>query len=220
MIITGTYDLKYSQLWKQKPLEQIYIECDTSIAPVTINLFEIAETKLFWNVKFFISDKSNNCSINNIIVNAGGSDSIDILGQTSFVMNTNGGSVELQIVSNNKWMATESNSGISTYKVYTALLNQTGISAPVATVLENTIGDITWTYESTGVYYANSSNLFNGNIFISPYIYYNNEIDAMVVLSSDPQYNTNNILQFLCSANNVGIDGRLINIPIEIRVYN
>jgi len=126
------------------------------------------------------------------------------------------------------WVNTKNNiveneiSGASqpTYKVYTALLNQTGISAPVATVLENTIGDITWTYESTGVYYANSSNLFNGNIFISPYIYYNNEIDAMVVLSSDPQYNTNNILQFFCSANNAGIDGRLINIPIEIRVYN
>ena len=32
------------------------------------------------------------------------------------------------------------------YKVYTALLTQSGMTAPVATVLENTIGDINWSY--------------------------------------------------------------------------
>jgi hypothetical protein len=39
------------------------------------------------------------------------------------------------------------------YKVYTALLTQTGIDAPVATVLENTLGyNITWEYVNIGVY--------------------------------------------------------------------
>ena len=37
-----------------------------------------------------------------------------------------------------------------TYKVYTASLTQTGTDAPVANVLENTIGDIVWTYSSDG----------------------------------------------------------------------
>jgi len=32
------------------------------------------------------------------------------------------------------------------YKVYTALLTQTGGDAPVVTILENTIGDIEWSF--------------------------------------------------------------------------
>ena len=39
------------------------------------------------------------------------------------------------------------------YKVYTALLNQSGTNAPVATVLENTTGlTITWSRFQVGVY--------------------------------------------------------------------
>ena len=39
------------------------------------------------------------------------------------------------------------------YKVYTALLNQTGTDAPVATVLENTLGGTpTWSREGVGQY--------------------------------------------------------------------
>lgn len=46
------------------------------------------------------------------------------------------------------------------YKVYTALLTQAGIDPPVATVLENTIGNITWTYLSTGSYAGNLISAF------------------------------------------------------------
>ena len=38
------------------------------------------------------------------------------------------------------------------YNIYTALLTQSGTAAPVATVLENTIGNITWVYEGVGQY--------------------------------------------------------------------
>ena len=38
------------------------------------------------------------------------------------------------------------------YKVYTALLTQSGTSAPTVTVLENTVGSIVWTRNSAGVY--------------------------------------------------------------------
>ena len=38
------------------------------------------------------------------------------------------------------------------YKVYTALLTQTGTSDPTAVVLENTLGTITWNYEGVGDY--------------------------------------------------------------------
>lgn len=49
------------------------------------------------------------------------------------------------------------------YKVYTALLTQSGTDAPVATVLENTLGDIVWNYENVGQYRATLSDAFTLN---------------------------------------------------------
>ena len=40
------------------------------------------------------------------------------------------------------------------YDIYVALLTQTGSDAPVATVLQNSIGTITWTVAGIGSYYA------------------------------------------------------------------
>ncbi len=43
--------------------------------------------------------------------------------------------------------------GGASYLVYTALLSQSGTDAPVATVLENTLGgSVTWSYDSAGTY--------------------------------------------------------------------
>lgn len=55
------------------------------------------------------------------------------------------------------------------YKTYVALLTQTGTDAPVATVLENTLGsDIIWNYELTGVYYGDNINFADpSKVFIS-----------------------------------------------------
>ena len=50
--------------------------------------------------------------------------------------------------------------GTAPYKVYTALLTQSGTNAPVATVLENTLGEITFSYENQGIYNIVSSSLF------------------------------------------------------------
>ncbi len=55
------------------------------------------------------------------------------------------------------------NSGARPYKVYTALLSQTGTNAPTATVLENTLGTVTFTRSSNGVYLVNSSGLFTAD---------------------------------------------------------
>lgn len=44
------------------------------------------------------------------------------------------------------------------YKVYSAVLTQTSTNAPVATVLQNTLGvDITWAYSGVGEYTASTS---------------------------------------------------------------
>lgn len=49
----------------------------------------------------------------------------------------------------------------ASYLVYTALLTQTGTDAPVATVLENTLGGtVVWTRESEGVYHGTLSGAF------------------------------------------------------------
>jgi hypothetical protein len=104
-----------------------------------------------------------------------------------------------------------------TYKVFTALLNQTGGNAPVATVLENTIGAITFTYLNQGYYNINSNALFTNNktaIFFGPYI----DPEAAVRLGAEIQ-NTSEI-----NIGSVGATGPtnnlFTNIPIEIRVYN
>lgn len=50
------------------------------------------------------------------------------------------------------------------YKVYTALLTQTGTNAPVATVLENTLGGtVVWSYSDVGIYFAGLTGAFTAN---------------------------------------------------------
>ena len=101
------------------------------------------------------------------------------------------------------------------YKVYTALLNQTGTAAPVATVLENTLGeDVVWTYNSEGNYSTTISYqtipvsfLTNNNINIIAFCI--NEFSTVSVLTT-----------YSINFPDENADGQLIDTPIEIRVYN
>lgn len=95
------------------------------------------------------------------------------------------------------------------YKVYTALLTQSGTAAPVATVLENTIGNIWFTYNDVANYYVNSNGLFISNkTYIDFGGFYGGENWLYV-------YGTTNLIELLGSNN-----GNLANTPIEIRLYN
>lgn len=49
------------------------------------------------------------------------------------------------------------------YKVYTALYSQNSTSNPTVVILENTLGTVTFTRSSTGVYLVNSSGLFTAD---------------------------------------------------------
>ena len=52
---------------------------------------------------------------------------------------------------------------VKPYKVYIATLTQTGTNAPIATVLENTLGEVpTWSYVSAGTYRLNTI----GDVFV------------------------------------------------------
>ena len=57
-----------------------------------------------------------------------------------------------------------SSGGAASYLVYTALLTQSGTSAPVATVLENTLGGtVVWSRDASGIYVATLSGAFTAN---------------------------------------------------------
>ena len=104
------------------------------------------------------------------------------------------------------------------YKVYTALLTQSGTDAPVATVLENTLGgDIVWSRGGEGYYIATSSGLFtidktvvfiepSSNLAITGYFQVNNKTINTVEIATVVTIGT--------------ADNGLYKTSIEIRVYN
>lgn len=101
------------------------------------------------------------------------------------------------------------------YKVYTALLTQSGTASPVATVLENTLGVISFTYESAGLYKIVSDNLFTSNktvYFITPI---NNGVSQNLEITFQDSSN----LFLYCSTSGT-LQNTLFRAPIEIRVYN
>lgn len=100
----------------------------------------------------------------------------------------------------------------STYKVYTALLTQTGTNPPVATVLENTLGlNPIFSYDTAGQYtLTDLSGLFLSNK-TAVFMQFKNGGPAMEIYVD----NVNQII--------IGADGQndvLLNTFIEIRIYN
>lgn len=104
------------------------------------------------------------------------------------------------------------------YKVYTALITQSGTDAPIANVLENTLGTtVTWTRVGAGYYKATiSTGLFMTAklaVFISP-------VSQSPMNTMTWQQSTNNDINFfLEKLDGTFIDGLNFN-PVEIRVYN
>lgn len=106
---------------------------------------------------------------------------------------------------------------------YNALVTQSGTSAPVMTIRDNTLGSIVWTYGSTGVFYGTLTGAFatakldlpvpntgfavidSSGTGLGYYTLYRASDDQIVLRS----YNLSN-----ASAN-----GILANSPIEIKVY-
>ena len=106
------------------------------------------------------------------------------------------------------------------YKVYTALLTQTGTNAPVATVLENTLGGyVTITREYAGVYTLSSSGLFlqsKTTLFLGSI----SDGDTSAFRASNFIRLSNNQINLTTGVNVEVADGFLNDTPIEIRVYN
>ena len=105
---------------------------------------------------------------------------------------------------------------LKTYKVYTALLTQSGTDAPVVTVLENTLGEIlVWSYSSNGTYGTTINDSLINNTYLS---ITNNMYDVDLVLQIlSPG---DGIIEIATFDNGALTDGVLSDTPIEIRVYN
>ena len=89
--------------------------------------------------------------------------------------------------------------------------------APVVTVLENTIGNIYWTYDSTGLYFANSTGAFPDG---KTYQVIGDSYDILSI--NRIEWNSPNVvLVQTLIYNTLAVDDSLLDrTPIEIRVYN
>lgn len=58
--------------------------------------------------------------------------------------------------------------GSASYLIYTGFLTQAGTSAPVVTVLENTLGTIVWARTGTGYYVGTLAGAFTNNKTVIP----------------------------------------------------
>ena len=115
----------------------------------------------------------------------------------------------------------------SPYKVYSALLTQSGTDAPVATVLENTLGtSLVWSYNVQGVYFGQTAS--GAHLFSNP-----NKVAICPIANTDTVMDGSNFSLNYAFANDattilvasvkngVGLENNLLNNHlIEIRVYN
>lgn len=102
-------------------------------------------------------------------------------------------------------------------KKYVAIINQSGSSAPVATVLENTIGNIVWSRVATGTYLGTLNGAFPVNKVLI--------LSSMGVGGPAAEINSaravDNFVYLVSISNSTynPVDSALVNANIEIRVY-
>ena len=106
----------------------------------------------------------------------------------------------------------------SPYKIYSALLTQTGADDPVATVLQNTLGNVQWYRDDKGYYYVYSDDgLFaSGKTFVTvSHSNYNSD-------GTTPYYLDGASYIYVMTLDNTWtyLDDILHDTSIEIRVYN
>jgi len=104
------------------------------------------------------------------------------------------------------------------YKVYTAILSQSGTSDPTSIVLENTLGFTpTYQYSDVGEYRINSVAGFITNKTVVILGQMNNQLNGSVIVDTS---RINITSQDLSSGTPFGTDGLLANTLLEIRIYN
>lgn len=116
--------------------------CDTSVAPVTINLNLIPFGH--WNTtwKLYVKDYTNTAAVNNITIVAGTGQKIN--GQNSIVLNVNGESCIIRITSNYDFIATLSSTSANAGGGYVTIEDE-GIALPQRTIIDFVGSNVTAT---------------------------------------------------------------------------
>lgn len=111
--------------------------------------------------------------------------------------------------------------GGATHKVYAALLSQTGDSAPIATVLENTLGgNVVWSREDVGFYKGTLANEFpvGKTIIVTPNITTSDGLSNGVIGNCSAGNNCIDVQTALLSPFTF-LDDELFNSGIIVFVY-
>ena len=112
------------------------------------------------------------------------------------------------------------NSGV---KIYRATLSQSGGSAPVATVLENTLGgEVVWTRTTAGAYSATLADAFPDPTKVLTQATYGANTDDYTVdgVIVGMNYLSADVIQLLSySVDGVAADMKVDNAAVEILVY-
>jgi hypothetical protein len=82
--------------------DDVVLKCKTTLVPTTLTLLEIPADHWSPAWTLYVYDGSNNASVNNITINAPVGYTIN--GQTSLVINVNGGGVAIKILSNTSFI--------------------------------------------------------------------------------------------------------------------
>ena len=109
------------------------------------------------------------------------------------------------------------------YKVYSAILVQSGTNPPVATVLENTLGNVTYSKVITGFFTATTSFVMPSNrTFISISNSVANTGNLSINLVNKNTNNNNQIYIETYNSSGVRTDSTILQniMYFEIRIYN
>ena len=118
--------------------------------------------------------------------------------------------------------------GVKKFKEYVAILSQSGTDAPVATVLQNELGPVTFSRTGVGQYTLTCTGAFSsGKVFISPFhsvltdggdtgfAFYADIIDSNVIAISSYGMESTGGPYYVTTAE----DDHIFTVPITIRVY-
>lgn len=129
--------------------------------------------------------------------------------------------VHLQLQPNISTLATDSTGkiidGSRPYRVYTALITQSGTNIPLARVFENTIGTVSISRNNPGEYYFTVSPFVDGTNYIAVL---STGIDSPTKIYTITTYQADAEIGLETFLNGVRSDNCLYDFFIEIRIYN
>lgn len=114
MELNSTYYNNNSRVVAGTPIiyqDDVILLCDTSTAPVVINLLEIPDDAWMTTYKLYVIDNSGNASVNNITINAGAGQLIN--NGASVTISTNGEGCLIRIVSNNQYLSSSAGGSVA-----------------------------------------------------------------------------------------------------------